>query len=144
MSYIAIQAHNGRYLSLNGRHVDGPLGGGEVKLQPHLQDWEKFTRVDLGDDRIAFKSKAFEDVFLRFDGSLIPEGIILPDGGGMVNAQTPRGDWETYVTRDRGEGCVSIESAVFHERCLRADGTDEVNGQGKFGGNAEKWKIVEA
>ncbi|PVF96364.1 hypothetical protein CPB86DRAFT_787113 [Serendipita vermifera] len=144
MSYVAIKSRNGHYLSLNGQNVSGPNGGGEVRLQPHLQDWEKFTRVDLGDGRVAFKSKAFADIYLRFDGSQIPEGQILPHGGGTVNAQKNQGAWETFVIRDQGNGYSSIESAVFHQRCLRAVGNHEVNGQGKYGGQAEEWQIVNA
>ncbi|PVF96369.1 hypothetical protein CPB86DRAFT_875038 [Serendipita vermifera] len=143
MSYLAFQSSNGRYLSLNGHNAGGPLGGGEVKLQPYLQEWEKFVRVDL-DVRLAFKSTAFEDVYLRFDGSLIPEGVVLPGGGGVVNAQKGQGDFETFVVMPREDGYVSIESAAFPGRCLRADGLDEVNGQGKYAGDAEKWRVVNA
>ncbi|PVF96368.1 hypothetical protein CPB86DRAFT_709325 [Serendipita vermifera] len=127
MSIVAIRSRaTGKYLSLDGRGIDRPNEG---------------AGSTAANGSIGFESTSFTNVFLRFDGSRIPPGRRLDNGGGIVNAQFGLGTYEQFVLKVKPDtGIVAIESKEFPGRYLRAAG-NTVNGQGTSEAN-EEFEII--
>ena len=145
----SVKSHKS-YVRLDGTGVTKSTdnGGGVVNVGTFVDTFDTFTLVTNDDGTVSFKSLVFTNVFLRLDGTNVPQGQKLGSGGGIVNAQFGAGPFEKFKIHQKAnhpgtyQGIVSIESFGFPGRFLRL-GADAgvVNVQGVFE-TLEEFKIL--
>lgn len=152
MSRVAIRSVRfpDRYVLLDGQGVTsqtGP-GGGKVKTQSFIGTYETFILRRNDDGTVSFGSTVFDNVFIRMDGSGVPQGGITHGGGGVVNAQYTARSLERFNIRKKEsspgqyKGVVGIESDATPGRFLRLEANEGiVNVQGVFN-SCEEFEIL--
>ncbi|EDR04823.1 uncharacterized protein LACBIDRAFT_192705 [Laccaria bicolor S238N-H82] len=131
MTLVAIRsvASPDHYVGLDANylHEFKPSGGGQVKTQTYVASYETFSLERNDDGTVSFKSTAFNDTYIRLDGTDVPEGTLIAPGGGVVNGQHTAHSWEKFRIRQKEsefhqyKAVVGIESAAFPGRYLRLD-----------------------
>ncbi|MGW9211359.1 fascin domain-containing protein [Embleya sp. NPDC055664] len=106
------------YLRMDGTGVTAATdnGGGTVNCQYGTGPWTTFKVHPQTDGSYSFESVAFPNVYLRMDGTGVPE---TKAGGGMVNCQYSIGPWEKFNAHAQGDGSFSLESTAFPGTYLR-------------------------
>lgn len=110
-SDVSIQAYEGQYLRAEGG------GGAGVRADgTSVNEFERFTLIDLGNNQVAFQC--------HNGNYLVAEGA----GGGPVNCNRPAiGPWEIFTLEPRGNGQTAIRCSSGTYLKAELGGGGEVN-----------------
>ncbi|MGN8068006.1 MAC/perforin domain-containing protein [Mucilaginibacter sp. 22184] len=127
------------FLRMDGsKFVSNSAGSGVVNAQYSAGPYEKMLFTKQPDGTYVIESNYFPGLFLRMDGSSVPNNPA--NGAGIVNLNNPVGPWERFNITKQSDGTYTIQSAAFANTYLRIDGSglNSFNGNGGGRVNCQK------
>lgn len=113
------------FLRMDGTGVTQPTnsGSGVVNCQYGIGPLETFEKIENADGTVSFRSVAFDNVFLRLDGTGVTH--FVGTGAGTVNCQYGCGPFERFhlVPGYEKPDTHGLKAATFDNVFLRLDGT---------------------